>query len=83
MLFISGMVKRPVHAEEAVSVSIVLELVEVGSALDAGISQSIWRPAMEHTLKNTVFSPLRVAEKVWEDMLNDTTEQKSHRETII
>lgn len=33
-------------------------------------------------LKTTVFSPLRVAEKVWEDMLNDTIEQKSHRETM-
>lgn len=37
---------------------------------------------MEHTLKNTVFSPLRVAEKVWEGMINDTIEQKSHRETM-
>lgn len=34
------------------------------------------------TLKTTVFSPLRVAEKVWEGMLNDTIEQKSHREIM-
>lgn len=68
------MVKWPVHAEAAISVSIVLELVEAGSALDAGVIHSIWRPATEHTLKNTVFSPLRVAENVWEGMLNDTIE---------
>lgn len=77
------MVKWPMHVEEeAVSVSMVLELVEAGSALDAGITRSIWRPATEHTLKNTLFSPLRVAEKVGEDMLNDTIEQMSHRETM-
>lgn len=57
--------------EEAISASVVLELVEAGSALDAGLTPSIWTPARDHRLKNTVFSPLRFAEKGWEGMLSD------------
>lgn len=64
---------KMIHAcrEEAISASLVLEVVEAGSASVAGLTPSIWRPARDHREKNTVFSPLIFAEKGWESMLSD------------
>lgn len=48
-----------IHAcrEEAKSASFVLEWVEAGSALDAGLTPGVWRLARDHRLKkHSIFS---------------------------